>query len=169
VRFGSFTTQMAQFFEAAVLARQNIVISGGTGSGKTTLLNVLSSFVPEDERIVTIEDSAELQLPQEHVVRLETRHCFPFTHNLVYGLGKALVERQRRDRDLSAAGRYAFWGEQPRLTPTLLAIKLFTTVDVLNRGSYDKGPALSLCVKAVRPEATLQSESEEGILESTLN
>ncbi|HLE71000.1 MAG TPA: ATPase, T2SS/T4P/T4SS family [Vicinamibacteria bacterium] len=73
VRFGSFTTQMAQFFEAAVLARQNIVISGGTGSGKTTLLNVLSSFVPEDERIVTIEDSAELQLPQEHVVRLESR------------------------------------------------------------------------------------------------
>ncbi len=73
IRFGSFTTQMAQFFEAAVLARQNIVISGGTGSGKTTLLNVLSSFVPEDERIVTIEDSAELQLPQEHVVRLESR------------------------------------------------------------------------------------------------
>ena len=73
VRFGSFTPQMAQFFEAAVLARQNIVISGGTGSGKTTLLNVLSSFVPEDERIVTIEDSAELQLPQEHVVRLESR------------------------------------------------------------------------------------------------
>jgi septum site-determining protein MinD len=73
VRFGSFTSQMAQFFQAAVLARQNIVISGGTGSGKTTLLNVLSSFVPEDERIVTIEDSAELQLPQEHVVRLESR------------------------------------------------------------------------------------------------
>jgi septum site-determining protein MinD len=73
VRFGSFTTQIAQFFEAAVLARQNIVISGGTGSGKTTLLNVLSSFVPGDERIVTIEDSAELQLPQEHVVRLESR------------------------------------------------------------------------------------------------
>ncbi|MGH9336693.1 MAG: ATPase, T2SS/T4P/T4SS family, partial [Vicinamibacteria bacterium] len=56
VRFGSFTNQMAQFFEAAVLARQNIVISGGTGSGKTTLLNVLSSCIPEDERIVTIED-----------------------------------------------------------------------------------------------------------------
>jgi septum site-determining protein MinD len=73
VRFGSFTPQMAQFFQAAVLARQNIVISGGTGSGKTTLLNVLSSFVPDDERIVTIEDSAELQLPQEHVVRLESR------------------------------------------------------------------------------------------------
>jgi septum site-determining protein MinD len=73
IRFGSFTQQMSQFFEAAVLARQNIVISGGTGSGKTTLLNVLSSYIPTDERIVTIEDSAELQLPQEHVVRLESR------------------------------------------------------------------------------------------------
>jgi pilus assembly protein CpaF len=64
---------MAQFFEAAVLARQNILISGGTGSGKTTFLNVLSGYIPDDERIVTIEDSAELQLPQEHVVRLEAR------------------------------------------------------------------------------------------------
>ena len=73
IRFGSFTTQMAQFFEAAVLARQNILISGGTGSGKTTFLNVLSGYIPDDERIVTIEDSAELQLPQEHVVRLEAR------------------------------------------------------------------------------------------------
>jgi Flp pilus assembly CpaF family ATPase len=73
IRFGTFTPQMAQFFEAAVLARQNILISGGTGSGKTTFLNVLSSFIPGDERVVTIEDSAELQLPQEHVVRLESR------------------------------------------------------------------------------------------------
>ncbi|GMR23053.1 MAG: hypothetical protein BMS9Abin37_1447 [Acidobacteriota bacterium] len=73
IRFGSFTPQMAQFFEAAVLARQNILISGGTGSGKTTFLNVLSGYIPDDERIVTIEDSAELQLPQEHVVRLEAR------------------------------------------------------------------------------------------------
>ena len=73
IRFGSFTPQMAQFFEAAVLARQNILISGGTGSGKTTFLNVLSGYIPNDDRIVTIEDSAELQLPQEHVVRLESR------------------------------------------------------------------------------------------------
>jgi pilus assembly protein CpaF len=73
IRFGAFTPQMAQFFEACILARQNIVISGGTGSGKTTFLNVLSSFIPAHERIVTIEDSAELQLPQEHVVRLESR------------------------------------------------------------------------------------------------
>src|SRR3974390_1052262 len=61
------------FVEAAIKARLNIVISGGTGCGKTTLLNTLSSFIPTDERIVTIEDAAELQLQQDHVVRLETR------------------------------------------------------------------------------------------------
>ncbi len=73
IGFGSMTEQIATFLGAAVHARQNIVISGGTGSGKTTLLNVLSSFIPDDERIVTIEDAAELQLPQEHVVSLESR------------------------------------------------------------------------------------------------
>jgi pilus assembly protein CpaF len=73
VGFGSMTDQIATFLGAAVHARQNIVISGGTGSGKTTLLNVLSSFIPDDERIVTIEDAAELQLPQAHVVSLESR------------------------------------------------------------------------------------------------
>jgi pilus assembly protein CpaF len=72
IGFGSVTSPMAEFLEACVRARLNIVVSGGTGSGKTTLLNVLSSFIPEDERIVTIEDSAELQLHQEHVVPLET-------------------------------------------------------------------------------------------------
>jgi len=73
VRFGSMTEEIADFLRACVEARLNIVISGGTGSGKTTLLNVLSSFIPNDERILTVEDSAELQLPQDHVVRLETR------------------------------------------------------------------------------------------------
>ncbi|HVT03471.1 MAG TPA: ATPase, T2SS/T4P/T4SS family [Thermoanaerobaculia bacterium] len=73
IKFDSMTRQMAQFLQASILARKNIIISGGTGSGKTTLLNILSSYVPDDERIVTIEDSAELQLPQEHVARLETR------------------------------------------------------------------------------------------------
>ena len=73
IRFGSFTREVAQFIEAAVISRLNIIVSGGTGSGKTTMLNVLSSFIPSDERIVTIEDSAELQLRQDHVVRLETR------------------------------------------------------------------------------------------------
>lgn len=73
IRFGSLTPTMAEFIRACVMARLNIVISGGTGSGKTTLLNVLSSFIPEEERIVTIEDAAELKLQQEHVVRLETK------------------------------------------------------------------------------------------------
>jgi len=73
IRFGSLTEMMAEFLKACVVARLNIVISGGTGSGKTTLLNLMSSFIPDDERIVTIEDAAELQLQQEHVVRLETK------------------------------------------------------------------------------------------------
>src|SRR6185295_19121820 len=65
--------EMAMLMEAAIKARLNVIISGGTGSGKTTLLNTLSSFIPNDERVITIEDAAELQLQQEHVVRLETR------------------------------------------------------------------------------------------------
>ena len=64
---------MADFLEACVRARFNIVISGGTGSGKTTLLNVMSGFIPENERIITIEDAAELQLQQDHVMRMETK------------------------------------------------------------------------------------------------
>ncbi|NMA02730.1 MAG: CpaF family protein [Clostridia bacterium] len=73
IRFGTLTPSVAKFLEACVKARLNIVISGGTGSGKTTTLNVLSSFIPNDERIVTIEDAAELQLRQDHVIPLETR------------------------------------------------------------------------------------------------
>lgn len=73
INFGSLTPQMAEFIRACVLAHLNIVISGGTGSGKTTLLNVLSSYIPEEERIITIEDAAELQLQQEHVLRMETK------------------------------------------------------------------------------------------------
>lgn len=73
VGFGTMTSKMAELIKYCVEGRLNIVVSGGTGSGKTTTLNVLSSFIPEDERIVTIEDAAELQLSQEHVVRLETR------------------------------------------------------------------------------------------------
>jgi pilus assembly protein CpaF len=73
VRFGTLTPELAEFLRACVIARLNIVVSGGTGSGKTTLLNVLSSFIPDDERIVTVEDAAELQLRQQHVVRLEAR------------------------------------------------------------------------------------------------
>lgn len=73
IEYGSITPQMAEFLKACVISRLNIVISGGTGSGKTTLLNVLSGLIPEDERIVTIEDAAELQLQQDHIVRLETK------------------------------------------------------------------------------------------------
>jgi len=73
IAFGTLSVQSRDFLQACVLGRRNIVISGGTGSGKTTLLNVLSSFIPADERIVTIEDAAELQLRQRHVLRLEAR------------------------------------------------------------------------------------------------
>jgi pilus assembly protein CpaF len=73
LNYKAFTPEMAMLMEAAIKARLNIIISGGTGCGKTTLLNTLSSFIPSDERVVTIEDAAELQLQQDHVVRLETR------------------------------------------------------------------------------------------------
>src|SRR5258706_2019886 len=73
VDFGSITQNMGEFVRACVLAHLNIVVSGGTGSGKTTLLNVLSSFIQENERIITIEDAAELQLQQDHVLRMETK------------------------------------------------------------------------------------------------
>lgn len=73
LRFGAFTPEMVMLLEGAVKARLNMIISGGTGSGKTTLLNTLSSFIPTDQRMITIEDAAELQLQQEHVLRLETR------------------------------------------------------------------------------------------------
>jgi pilus assembly protein CpaF len=69
----SFTPAMAQLLEALIKSKLNVLISGGTGSGKTTLLNLLSGFIPNDERVVTIEDAAELQMRQEHVLRLETR------------------------------------------------------------------------------------------------
>lgn len=73
IQFGSLTPEIAEFLRACVIARLNIVVAGGTGSGKTTLLNVLSNFIPNEDRIVTIEDSAELQLAKPHVVRLEAR------------------------------------------------------------------------------------------------
>jgi pilus assembly protein CpaF len=73
LNFKAFTPEMVMLLEGCIKARLNIIISGGTGSGKTTLLNTLSSFIQNDQRVVTIEDAAELQLQQEHVVRLETR------------------------------------------------------------------------------------------------
>ena len=73
IRIGSMTLYMATFLEAAVKGKCNIIVCGGTGSGKTTLLNILSSFIPDNERIITIEDAAELKLEKEHVISLETR------------------------------------------------------------------------------------------------
>jgi pilus assembly protein CpaF len=73
LNYKAFTPEMVMLLEAAIKARLNMIISGGTGSGKTTLLNTLSSFIPHDQRVITIEDAAELQLQQDHVLRLETR------------------------------------------------------------------------------------------------
>jgi pilus assembly protein CpaF len=81
IEWKSFTRDVAHFFEACVVSRLNIVVAGGTGSGKTTLLNVLSAYIPEDERIITVEDAAELQLAQRHVVRLETCPPIPGTED----------------------------------------------------------------------------------------
>ncbi len=83
IEFDSLTQGMADFLRACVLGRLNVIISGGTGSGKTTFLNVLSGFIPEEERIVTIEDAAELQLQQDHVVRLETKLASVEGHGVV--------------------------------------------------------------------------------------
>jgi pilus assembly protein CpaF len=77
MRFGSLSQEMAGFLEAVVVSRRNVIVSGGTGSGKTTLVNILSSYIPEHERTVTIEDAAELQLRQRNVVRLETKKASP--------------------------------------------------------------------------------------------
>jgi pilus assembly protein CpaF len=77
ISFGSLNPMMAEFLEACVVSRLNIIVSGGTGSGKTTLINVLSGFIPEHERTVTVEDAAELQLKQRNVVRLETKKPAP--------------------------------------------------------------------------------------------
>lgn len=77
IRFGTLTGDMAEFLKAAVISRQNIIVSGGTGSGKTTFINILSGHIPEHERTVTIEDAAELQLRQRNVVRLETKKSSP--------------------------------------------------------------------------------------------
>ena len=73
IKYNTLNRQIAEFIQAAVKARLNVLVSGGTGSGKTTLLNILSAFIPSDERIITVEDSAELKLQQPHVVTLESR------------------------------------------------------------------------------------------------
>ena len=87
LKFGAFTPEMVMFLEGAMKARLNVIISGGTGSGKTTLLNTLSSFISNENRIVTIEDAAEIQLQQEHVLRLETRPANIEGKGAVTGVG----------------------------------------------------------------------------------
>lgn len=101
INYGSLTQNMADFLQACVVARMNIVISGGTGAGKTTLLNVLSRYIPEDERIISIEDTAELQLQQDHKVRMETKSAN------IEGIGEVTIRdlvrnslRMRPDRIL---------------------------------------------------------------------
>src|SRR5687767_8016267 len=94
VEYGSITPDMLQLLMGCVKARLNILISGGTGSGKTTLLNALSSFIPSDERLITIEDAAELRLQQEHVVRLETRP--PNSEGRGEAIARDLVQHARR-------------------------------------------------------------------------
>ncbi len=83
INFGSLTPMMAEFLDACVVSRLNIIVSGGTGSGKTTLINVLSGFIPGHERTVTIEDAAELQFKQRNVVRLETKKSTPESPGIV--------------------------------------------------------------------------------------
>ena len=103
VRTGSMTEAMSDFLKACVLARMNMIVSGGTGSGKTTLLNVLSSFIPTADRIVTIEDAAELQLNQDHLVVLEARPAN------IEGKGQVTIRASGRQRSPNASGSHCRW------------------------------------------------------------
>ena len=139
LRTGTLTPYMARFLEAAVEAKLNILICGGTGSGKTTLLNVLSSFISKEERIVTIEDAAELSLSQEHVVSLETK---PATYEGVHNIGiRELVInalRMRPDRIIvgEVRGKEAFDMLQAMNTGhdgSLTTLHANSPIDALNR------------------------------------
>lgn len=139
LRKGSLTVNMARFLEAAVEAKLNIIISGGTGSGKTTLLNILSGFLSDDERIITIEDAAELKLHQRHVISLETR-----TTNYE-GEGEVTIRdlvrnslRMRPDRIIvgEVRGKEAFDMMQAMNTGhegSITTLHANTPVDALNR------------------------------------
>src|SRR5207237_7394694 len=100
---GAASPELMEFLRACVLGRLNIVVTGGTGTGKTTLLNVLSSFIPEDERILTIENAAELQLQQRHVVTLESRPANIEGRNEV-GIRDLVVNELRMRPDRISAG-----------------------------------------------------------------
>src|SRR5207245_810008 len=129
VRLGSCSETAFGFLKACVLARANIVVSGGTGSGKTTLLNVLSGYLPDDERIVTIEDAAELQLRQRHVARLEARPAGSNGKEIseVTGMEEDVITMQEAFRFVRSGmdsqgrvvGRFTASGVRPRVLDRL--------------------------------------------------
>src|SRR5437764_355484 len=120
LRLGTLAPEMVAVLRAMVRARLNILISGGTGSGKTTFLNCLSSFIPDQERIVTIEDSAELQLQQPHVCRLETRP--PNIEGRGEVTQRDLVRNSLRMRpDRNIIGRFVATGIRPRFAEKVKA------------------------------------------------
>lgn len=139
LRVGSLTNEMALFLEAAVKGKLNIIVCGGTGSGKTTLLNVLSSFIGNDERIITIEDAAELKLEQEHVISLETR-TMNYTNNKVVTIRDLVINalRMRPDRIIvgECRGKEAFDMLQAMNTGhdgSLTTLHANSPLDALNR------------------------------------
>lgn len=139
LRVGSLTNEMALFLEAAVKGKLNIIVCGGTGSGKTTLLNVLSSFIGNDERIITIEDAAELKLEQEHVISLETR-TMNYTTNKIVTIRDLVINalRMRPDRIIvgECRGKEAFDMLQAMNTGhdgSLTTLHANSPLDALNR------------------------------------
>ena len=139
LRVGSLTNEMALFLEAAVKGKLNIIVCGGTGSGKTTLLNVLSSFIGNDERIITIEDAAELKLEQEHVISLETR-TMNYTNNKIVTIRDLVINalRMRPDRIIvgECRGKEAFDMLQAMNTGhdgSLTTLHANSPLDALNR------------------------------------
>ena len=84
-------------------------------------------------------------------IRQETRFCMPFSHNIIYGIGKALLQFRAKKEQVADTGRYAFWGQQPGLNPVLLGVRLFAAIDRFNERGFDRGPAVNICVKARRP------------------
>lgn len=84
-------------------------------------------------------------------MRQETRFCMPFSHHIIYGVGKALLQLRARKKQTAETGRYTFWGQQPSLTPVLLGVRLFAAIDRLNERGFDRGPAVNICLKARRP------------------
>lgn len=157
LRGGTLTPYMARFLEACVEANLNIIVSGGTGAGKTTLLNILSSFIPSDERIITIEDAAELRLGQEHVISLETR-TVNYEHQGEITIRDLVINslRMRPDRIIvgEVRGKEAFDMLQAMNTGhdgSLTTMHANSPIDALNRlESMVLMSGLDIPVKAIR-------------------